>query len=100
MLISPHKVELSIEEWDCYDNSSCRTPQDVIDIINQEFSVILDTTHSPRYAQARIYKFLSKYSEYGFSDSECSQVATNVINLYYQSNIDRWAFLSITLNNA
>ena len=100
MLISPHKVELSIEEWECYDSEFCRTPQDVIDIINQEFSVILDTTHSPRYAQARIYKFLTNYCEYGFSDSECSQVATNVINLYYQSNIDRWEFLSITSNHA
>ena len=95
MLISPHKVELSIEEWECYDNVLCRTPQDVIDTINQEFSVILDTTHSPRYAQQRIYEVLDFYTEYGFSDSECHEVATKVINLYYQSNINRWEFLSI-----
>ena len=96
MLVSPHKVQLSISEWDCYDNSSCRTPQEIVDTINQEFSVILDTTPSPRFAQKRIYDFLYQYREYGFSDSECNQVATNVINLYYKSNIDRWAFLSIT----
>lgn len=95
MLISPHKVELSINEWDCYDNSLCRTPQEVVDTINQEFSEILDTTHSPVYAQQRIYHFLSEYADYGFSDSECHQAATNVINLYYKSNIDRWEFLSI-----
>ena len=97
MLISPHVIELSIEEWECYDNSLCRTPYEVVDTINREFSSILETTHSPRYAQARIYKFLSKYSEYGFSDSECNQVATNVINLYYKSNIDRWEFLTTSL---
>ena len=96
MLISPHKVELSIKEWECYDNTYCRTPQTIVDIINQEFSIILDTTHSPRFAQKRIYDFLYQYRECGFSDSECHQVATNVINLYYKSNIDRWEFLSIT----
>ena len=97
MLITPHKVELSIEEWECYDNELTRTPQEVVDIINREFSIILDTTHSPRYAQARIYHFLSEYADYGFSDSECHQVATNVINLYYKSNIDRWEFLTMSL---
>ena len=95
MLISPHKVELSIEEWECYDNEFCHTPYEVVDTINQEFSAILDTTHSPRYAQKRIYNVLASYSAFGFSDSECHQVATNVINLYYKSNIDRWEFLSI-----
>lgn len=95
MLISPHKVEISIDEWDCYDNRKCQTPQEIVDIINAEFSEILDTTHSPVYAQQRIYNVLSGYSEYGFSDSECHQVATTVINCYYKSNINRWEFLSI-----
>lgn len=97
MLISPHVIELSIEEWECYDNESCHTPYEVVDTINREFSSILETTHSPRYAQARIYHFLSEYANYGFSDSECRQVATNVINLYYKSNIDRWEFLTTSL---
>lgn len=96
MLITSDKIQLSIREWDCYDNRIRRTPQEVVDTINSEFSEILGSSRSPVYAQQRIYDVLGKYSIYGFSDSECHQVATNVINLYYKSNIDRWEFLTIS----
>ena len=97
MIVTPEKLDISISEWECYDNSHTRTPQSVVDTINAEFSRILNTSTSPRYAQSRIYHFLSAYSDYGFSDSECHETATNVINKYYNSNINRWEFLSISL---
>ena len=94
MIITREQVSISRSEWECYIN----TPDSVIDIINKEFSEILLTTTSPVYAQKRIYEFLyENYSEWGFSDSECNQVATDVINKYYQSNIDRWAMLDVTV---
>ena len=97
MIVTSEKIDISISEWECYDNQLTRTPQSVVDTINAEFSRILNTTKSPRYAQSRIYHFLSGYMDYGFSDSECHQCATDVINRYYQSNINRWEFLSISL---
>ena len=41
-------------------------------------------------AQRRAYAFNELYSEWGFYDSECNQVTTNVINKYYKTNLDRW----------
>ena len=45
---------------------------------------------TPIDAQSKIYGFLSFYKEWGFSDSECNQAATDEVNKYYKSNIDRW----------
>ena len=94
MIITREQVSIKRSEWECYVD----TPDSVIDTINEEFSVILMSTTSPVYAQKRIYEFLyENYREWGFSDSECNQVVTNVINKYYQSNIDRWAMLDVTV---
>jgi len=97
MIVTPEKLDISINEWECYNNELTQTPQSVVDTINAEFSRILNTSTSPRYAQSRIYHFLSEYQDYGFTDSECHQCATNVINRYYNSSISRWEFLSISL---
>ena len=94
MIITREQVSIKRSEWECYID----TPDSVIDTINAEFSVILMSPTSPVYAQKRIYEFLyENYREWGFSDSECNQVVTNVINKYYQSNIDRWAMLDVTV---
>jgi hypothetical protein len=93
MIITREKVSISRSEWECYTD----TPDSVIDVINKEFSEILLTTTSPVYAQKRIYDFCAKYKEWGFIDSECNQTATDVINKYYNSSIDRWAVLGVTL---
>tara|TARA_B100002019_G_C21198392_1_gene562631 strand:- start:102 stop:386 length:285 start_codon:yes stop_codon:yes gene_type:complete len=93
MIISREKVSISRSEWQCYID----TPDSVIDIINEEFSEILLTTTSPVYAQKRIYDFCEKYKEWGFSDSECNQMATDVINQYYKSDINRWQMFSVPL---
>ena len=37
-----------------------------------------------------IYRFMDLFQEFGFSDSEPSQTATDIINNYYKTNIDRW----------
>ena len=92
MKIEREQVSIKRSEWECYVD----TPDYVIDAINKEFSEILMSTTNPVYAQKRIYAFCSDYKEWGFIDSECNQVATDVINKYYQSNIDRWAMLSVT----
>lgn len=93
MIINREEVSISRSEWECYIN----TPDSVIETINKEFSEILLTTTSPIYAQKRIYDFCAKYKRWGFMDSECNQTATDVINKYYQSNIDRWEVLNMTL---
>ena len=93
MIIKREQVSISRSEWECYMD----TPDTVIDTINKEFSKILLATTSPVYAQKRIYDFCEKYKQWGFIDSECNQTATNVINKYYKSDIDRWAMLSMTI---
>ena len=93
MIIKREQVSISRSEWECYMD----TPDTVIDTINKEFSKILLETTSPVYAQKRIYDFCAKYKQWGFIDSECNQTATDVINKYYKSDIDRWAMLSMTI---
>ena len=39
MIVTPEKIDISISEWECYDNELTRTPQSVVDRINAEFSV-------------------------------------------------------------
>lgn len=90
MKVTKHKIECSIEEWDCYDNDLCKTPLHVVEYVNQNILSILSSTHSPVWAQKRIYDFLDEYKQYGFRDSECEQVTTNIINSYYNSNISRF----------
>lgn len=89
MIIQASKVEVSRKEWDCYSF----TPDAIIADVNTGITEILMTTHHPVTAQERIYEFLYSYRMYGFADSECSQAATDAINAYYKSNINRWAYL-------
>lgn len=89
MIIQASKVEVSRKEWDCYSF----TPDAIIADVNTGITEILMTTHYPVTAQERIYEFLYSYRMYGFTDSECSQAATDAINAYYKSNINRWAYL-------
>jgi hypothetical protein len=90
MKVTKDKIECSIQEWDCYNTWNRKTPQDVVETINEEILNILSTSHSPVWAQKRIYNYLDQYKEYGFRDSECEQTATQIINEYYNSTIDRW----------
>ena len=96
MIIEQNKVSIKRSEWECYVD----TPDRVIELVNDAFGVILQTSRSPVYAQQRIYQFCQQeeYRVWGFSDSECNQCATDVINKYYKSDIDRWAFLSLKGN--
>jgi len=89
MIISRKKLEIKRSEWECYID----TPDVVIETVNELVLEILNTTHHPVLAQKRIYDALFDYREYGFTDSECNQVATCIINKYYNSYIDRWAHL-------
>ena len=90
MIITKDQLQVKRSEWECYID----TPVSVIESINNEFLEILNTTNSPVLAQKRIYRFLyNNHRKWGFSDSECNETATNVINQYYNSNINRWASL-------
>ena len=93
MIIEREQLTVSRNEWECYKN----TPDFVIDEINSTFLEILQTTNSPRYAQKRFYDFAydSGFDLYGLRDTECCIVATDIINTYYKSNIDRWAYMEI-----
>jgi len=90
MIISREKLEIKRSEWECYID----TPDAVIEEVNELVLEILNTTQSPNLAQKRTYDAMFDYRKYGFMDSECNQTATDVINKYYNSNIDRWAVLS------
>jgi len=96
MIISREKLEIKRSEWECYID----TPDVVIEEVNELFLEILNTTHSPVLAQKRTYDAMFDYRKYGFMDSECNQTVTDVINKYYNSNIDRWAFLSYNKTSA
>ena len=89
MIVTLEKLEVKRSEWECYID----TPDVVIETVNELVLEILNTTHHPVLAQKRIYDALFDYREYGFTDSECNQVATCIINKYYNSYIDRWAHL-------
>jgi len=93
MIIEREQLIVSRKEWECYRS----TPDFVIDEINSTFLEILQTTNSPRYAQKRFYDFAydSGFDLYGLRDTECCIVATDIINTYYKSNIDRWAYMEI-----
>ena len=88
-----YQVTLKRSQWDCYVD----TPDIIIATINGYFSRVLDDCLDAVTAQDRIYKFMELYKEWGFSDSECNQAATDEINRYYKTRIDRWA--SIELKN-
>lgn len=90
MIVTLEKLEIKRSEWECYID----TPDKVINEVNLNLADIFETTHHPVIAQKRAYNYLyENHREWGFSDSECNQVVTNVINKYYNSNIDRWAML-------
>lgn len=94
MIVTREQLDIKRSEWECYTD----TPDAVIDEVNEIVLEILNTTHSPAHAQKRIYDALydnDKFRDFGFSDSECCQCATDVINKYYNSNIDRWAHLNL-----
>ena len=83
------QVTLKRSQWECYTD----TPDSVIDTINGYFSRVIEDYREEcdaLTAQRQIYHFLSLYSEWGFSDSECHQAATNAINKFYKTSIDRW----------
>lgn len=79
-------VKCSKEEWQCYAN----TANYFVNKVNEIIAEVLVLNDDPIKAQKDAYDRLYEYREYGFTDSECSQVATDIINLYYKSNINRW----------
>lgn len=93
MIVTQETINITRSEWECYIN----TPDVVIATLNKELSEILNTTSSPRWAQRRMYNFIDDYgyNEWGFADSECNQVITDVINKYYKSNISRWESIGL-----
>ena len=86
-----YQVTLKRSQWDCYVD----TPDSIIATVNGFFSSVLDSSLDAVTAQKRIYDFMSLYKEWGFNDSECNQAATDEINKYYKTNIDRWAILAL-----
>jgi hypothetical protein len=80
------------EDWECYS----KTPDYIVDEVNDLIYAILTTNNDPVVAQKIIYDTLYKqYRKYGFRGSEGDQCTTNIINKYYGSDIDRWANLGL-----
>lgn len=79
-------VELKRSEWECYTD----TPDGVIATVNGYFTDVLRRCDTSLTAQYEMYLFLNLYTEWGFRDSECNQVVTNMINKHYKTNINRW----------
>jgi len=82
-------VKLKRSEWECYTD----TPDGVIDTVNGYFTDVLRRCNTPAFAQHEMYKFLNLYAEWGFRDSECNQVVTDVVNKRFKTNINRWESL-------
>jgi hypothetical protein len=87
------KLYCDRDEWQCYS----KTPYSVIEEINALVYAVVTTNTDPVVAQKIIYDTIGEkgYGKYGFRDSEGDQCTTNIINKYYDSNIDRWADLSL-----
>jgi hypothetical protein len=81
------KVELKRSEWECYID----TPDSVIETINAYFSYVLDQKPNAFEAQEEMYKFADMFKEWGFTDSECHEVITRMVNKKYKSYINRWS---------
>lgn len=88
-----HKLHCDRGEWQCY----FKTPDAIIEEINSLIYNILINNNDPVVAQKIIYDTLhaNGYGKYGFRDSEGDQCTTNLINTYYGTHIDRWAFLNL-----
>jgi len=84
------KVNLNRSDWQCYLD----TPDDVIKQVNSFFTLILPDCKTPVQAQGVMYDYLDAYVEWGFLDSECCQVVTDVINKHFNSSIHRWQFMN------
>ena len=79
-------------DWECYS----KTPDYIVEEVNDLIYAIITTNTDPVVAQKIIYDTLYKqYRKYGFRDSEGDQCTTNIINTYYGSHIDRWANLRL-----
>ena len=90
MIISKNKIMVLRSEWECYVD----TPDVVISEVNSFILNILNTNSDAVVSQRKIYNHLyENYNQYGFSDSECNQVVTNIVNKFYGTSIDRWASL-------
>lgn len=83
---TPRIVQLKRSQWECYTD----TPDSIIETINHYFSYVLVNYANAFDAQAEIFKFLNFFSEWGFYDSECLQVATDTLNSHFKSNLSRW----------
>ena len=83
-------ITLKRSEWECYID----TPDDVIDTVNNFFSLILADSDDAINTQSVMYRYLENYAEWGFCDSECNEVVTRTINKYYGIELDRWACLA------
>ena len=79
-------INLKRSMWECYMD----TPDSVIETINGYFGYVIANNKNPIDVQREMFRFMGMYSEWGFYDSECLQVATDTINNCYNSNIDRW----------
>ena len=83
-------ITLKRSEWECYVD----TPDHVIDAVNSFFTLLLADSDDAINAQSVMYRYLGKYAEWGFCDSECNEVVTRTINKYYGTTLDRWACLA------
>ena len=85
-------INLKRSMWECYVD----TPDGVIETINGYFGYVIANNTNPVDVQREIFKLMGMYSEWGFYDSECLQVATDTINNCFNSNLDRWECIKET----
>ncbi len=79
-------VEITRSEWECFID----TPDSVIETINNYFAFVLQSRDTALEAQAGIFKFMNRFSEWGFYDSEPRQCATDTINEFFGTSLSRW----------
>ena len=74
----------SKKDWQCYLD----TPDYIVDAVNSMTNAILMTQDKPKSALARIFIVLDMFREYGFRDTECENVATNIVNTHFSELAD------------
>ena len=86
MNFTPPIVHLKRSEWEAYIDC----PDTIIETINHYFSFVLQSRDTALEAQSDIFKFMFTFRDSGFYDSEPRQVATDIINTHFGSNLSRW----------
>ena len=76
----------SKHDWHCYLD----TPDYVVDAVNSMTKAILELADTPIQALQCIFEILSYFENFGFRDSDCENVAADIVNAHFKTQVHRF----------